>query len=131
MGPVHNEEAFRYLLTVERKRASRWRRSFLLLLVNLKKQPGVTSQIPPAVATKIFSGLWRCVREVDFIGWFREERVAGAVLMQGARSPEPEVSRLVGQRITETLCLCVPTDIAGRLRVRVVRVRPPHNDSAM
>jgi len=130
VGQAHNEEAFRYLLAVERKRASRWRRGFLLLLVSLKQQPGASSRISPAVAAKIFAGMWLGVREVDFIGWFRKERVAGAVLMQGARSPEAEVSSRVGQRITETLCRSVPKDIACRLRVRVVQVRPRKRDSA-
>jgi hypothetical protein len=64
---------------------------------------------------------------VDFIGWFREERVAGAILTQGAQAPDPEVSRQIGQRITETLCGRVPADIAGRLQVRVLQLRPPQN----
>jgi hypothetical protein len=126
-GKAHNEEAFRYLLAVERKRASRWRRSFLLLLIRLKKQPGDSGRIPPAVAARIFAGLWLGVRDVDFIGWFREERVIGAVLMQGARSPETEVASRVGQRITETLCRIVTKDIACRLHVRVLKVRPRHS----
>ena len=54
LGHAHNEEAFRYLLTVERKRASRARRSVLLLLVNLRKQPGGSARIPRDVAGSVF-----------------------------------------------------------------------------
>ena len=122
---AHNEEAFRYLLAVERKRASRGRRSLLLLLINLKKLPSASNHIPPAVADSIFSSLWLSVREVDFIGWFREARVAGAVLAQGGHSPEADVARRVGQRITETLRGCLPADIACRLHVRVLQFPSP------
>ena len=32
----------------------------------------------------MFSGLALSVREVDFIGWYRKERIAAAVLTQGS-----------------------------------------------
>ena len=124
MAQNYNEEAFRYFLALERKRSERSRRSFLLLLVNMKKQPGMSDRIPPAVAARIFSGLGLSVREVDFIGWFREERVAGAVLTQGAHAPEGEASAGIGQRVIETLSESVPSDVAGRLHVRVLQLRP-------
>ena len=130
MGQEYNEEVFRYFLTVERKRAARSRRSFLLLLVSVKNQPGVSGPIPPAVAASIFAGLWLGVREVDFIGWFREPCIAGAVLTQGDYPPAPDVSRRIGQRITETLCERVSSDVARRLHVRVLQMRPPQNSSA-
>ena len=128
-GQAYNEEAFRYFLAVERKRAGRSRRSFLLLLVSMKKRSGVSGPIRPAVATSIFSGLWLGVREVDFIGWFREGRVAGAVLTQGADPLAPDVSRRISQRLTETLRGRVPADVARRLHVRVLQLRPTRNSS--
>ena len=127
MGQAYNEEAFRHFLAVERSRAARSRRSFLLLLVSVKKKPGTSGHIPPLVAASIFAGLWPSVREVDFVGWFREARIAGAVLTQGANPPASEVSRQIGQRITETLCRRVPSDVACRLQVRVLQLRPPQN----
>jgi hypothetical protein len=130
IGRAYDEEVFRYFLTLERKRAARSRRSFLLLLVSVEQQPGVSGPIPPVVAASIFSALRLSVREVDFIGWFREDHVAGAVLTQGAHPPAPDVSRRIGQRITETLCRRVPSGVAGRLQVRVLQLRPPQNSSA-
>ena len=125
MSQTYNEEAFRYFLALERKRSEQSHRSFLLLLVNVKKQPGMSNRIPPAIAASLFSGLGLSVREVDFIGWFREERVAGAVLTQGAHSPENDASAGIGQRIIETLSESVPPEIARRLHVRVLQLRPP------
>jgi hypothetical protein len=128
-GQAYNEEAFRYFLAVERKRSERSRRSFLLLLVSIKKRSGVSGPIRPAVGTSIFSGLWLGVREVDFIGWFREGRVAGAVLTQGADPIAPDVSRRISQRLTETLRGRVPANVARRLHVRVLQLRPTRNSS--
>ena len=129
MGQAYNEEAFRYFLAVERKRAASSRRSFLLLLISIKKRSGVSGPIRPVVATSIFSGLWLGVREVDFIGWFREGRIAGAVLTQGADPLAPEVSRRISQRLTETLRGRVPADVARRVQVRVLQLRSTHNSS--
>ena len=131
MGQAYNEEAFRYFLSVERKRAARSRRSLLLLLVSMKKRSGGRGPIRPMVAASIFSGLWLGVREVDFIGWFREGRVAGAVLTQGADPLAPEVSRRISQRLTETLRGRVPADVARRVQVRVLQLRPTHNSSTI
>ncbi|MCA1563317.1 MAG: hypothetical protein LC804_24715 [Acidobacteria bacterium] len=96
----------------------------------MKKQPDEGGLIPPVVAAGIFSGLSLGVREVDFIGWFREERVVGAILTQGAHPLAPDIWRRIGQRITETLRGCVPSDVAGRLQVRVLQLRPPQSSSA-
>ena len=122
---AHNEEAFRYFLAVERARASRARRCLVLVLIAFRKQPLVSSGMSPAIAESIFSSLWASVRDVDFIGWFREELVAGAVLAQGAHPPDPEVARRIGRRLVETLRRCLPPDAAGRLHVRVVQLPRP------
>jgi hypothetical protein len=124
LGHAYNEEAFRHFLAVERKRGDRSRRSVLLLLINMKKQPGMSGRIPPVVAARIFSGLWHGVREVDFVGWFREDRVTGAVLTQGAVPLAPDVPRRIAHRITEILSERVPASVARRLHVRVLQLRP-------
>src|SRR5207249_10194531 len=71
LGEAYNEEAFRYFLAIERKRSERSGRPFLLLLVDLKEQSGVTVRIDPMVAPKLFSALWLCLRETDCVGWYR------------------------------------------------------------
>src|SRR4029077_9558004 len=86
LGQAYNEEAFRYFLEIERKRAARARRPVLLLLLDLKEQPA--AHMDPILAGKLFSGLWICLRETDVIGWYREDRVAGAVLTQLEEGPQ-------------------------------------------
>jgi hypothetical protein len=124
LGHAYNEEAFRYLLGVQQKRSQRSDRSFLLLLVDLKDQPGLGGRIDPATARKLFSGLWRALREVDVIGWYREERIAGAVLTEFGNGAVADVSRLIVQRVTDTLAEAVSPSIARRLQVRVCQIQP-------
>ncbi len=121
-GQAYNEEAFRHFLAIERKRSERSKRSVLLLLANLSQQPGASGIITPMIAAKLFSGLWRCVRETDFMGWYRDGRVVGAVLTQLTDATGTDVSRLVGQRVREGLCRSLPSSIASRLRVRVYQL---------
>jgi len=124
IGHTYPEEVFRYFLQIERNRGARARRSVLLLLVRLKRQPGVKAAIPRDIGEEIFSGLWLAVREVDFVGWFRHGRVAAAVLTQGDALPAREECRRIVDRITRALHERVPSGIAGRLDVRVRHLRP-------
>ncbi len=76
---AYNEEAFRYFLEIERKRSESSTRPLLLLLVDVR---GADDVIDQATATQLFAGLAGCLRETDFVGWYRENLVIGAVLTQ-------------------------------------------------
>src|SRR5712692_5093224 len=102
-GGAYAEEAFQHFLAAERKRAERSGCLLLLLLVDLEGPPGVSAHIDRVIAAKLFSDLGRCLRETDFIGWYREERVAGAVLTELRDGPATEVARRVGQRVRGAL----------------------------
>jgi len=132
LGQAYNEEAFRYFLANERKRSERSGRPFVLLLVNLKQEPGRKERIDPTVARELFSGLWASLRETDFIGWYREDRVAGALLVEFQDGPRREVSRMIHQRVSAGIRERLSTNFAGRLQVRAREERfgPPRNDVA-
>jgi hypothetical protein len=130
MGQTYTEEVFRYFLRVERTREARARRSVLLLLVTLQERNGAKRAIPRAVADEIFSGVWLTVREVDFVGWFRQDRVAAAVLTQGNTLPAAEDCGRIAQRITRALHQRVAADIAVRLDVQIRQLRPRQSGPA-
>jgi hypothetical protein len=119
LGEPYDEEAFGCFLSIERKRCERSDRTFFLILVELTEEPGVSTRIDPRVASKLFLGLHSCLRETDFIGWYREGRIAGAVLTESPNRPRTDVSLGVGQRVSEALAACLPSHLARRLRVRV------------
>lgn len=123
-GTVYTEQAFRHFLDVERLRSSRSGRTFLLLLVRLHRPPVRNARFEAGVAASLLEGLGACVREVDFTGWYREGRIAGAVLAQGEDEPNHEASHRIIERVTRVLSARMPKSAADRLRVRVVRFNP-------
>ena len=121
-GDVYTEQAFRHFLNVERVRAVRSGRTFFLLLVSLRRCPERGIRFGSGAAASLLQGLGLCVREIDFVGWYRDGRVAGAVLAQGFEEPGPDASHDIVGRVTRVLSDRVPASVAGRLRVRVVRL---------
>jgi hypothetical protein len=120
-GNAYDEQAFRHFLVLERERASVAGRKCLLLLVSLRRhREKDTSEMSRGVAAAVLSGLEECVREVDFIGWYRERQVAGAVLAQGVDVPADQVREVIADRVKRALGRRLPGDIASRLRVRVL-----------
>jgi hypothetical protein len=129
-GEVYNEEAFRYFLEIERKRSERSRGPFLLLLVDLKRQSMATPEIDRPTARKLFSALLVCVRETDFIGWYRARSVVGAVLTQHADTSAAELQEAVGRRVTKVLREGLPPELASLVQVRVYQLPPAVQDAS-
>ena len=120
IGQAYNEAAFRYFLAVDRRRARRSQRPLLLVLASLRERPGTNAQLTPQQTAAFFAALAACVREVDFIGWFREGRVPAAVLAQGAGAAcDPAV---ITRRILSTLRTSLPKHRSGDVHVRVIRI---------
>jgi hypothetical protein len=118
-GHAYNEEAFQYLLALERKRAERSGRPFLLLLADLDPRPAPGARLDRVVVRRLFSALWRCLRETDVVGWYREPRVAGILLTDLGDGDTADVGRLMSGRISGVLGEVLPSEIARRLQVRV------------
>ena len=124
-GQAYNEEAFRYFLDIERKRSEVSRRPFLLLLVDLKKVRGSSSRFSDRSSDRLFSQLALSLRETDFVGWYRDGRVAGAVLTQRPDMPdmqEARVSRNVARRVKDALRAQLDRETSDRLQVRVYQI---------
>ncbi len=118
---AYNEEAFRYFLEIERKRSELSQHPFLLLLIDLKKDGGHGDHID-GVAGKLFAALALCVRDTDFIGWYRNGRVAGAVLTQHGDAGTHDIPEVVGQRVSASLRKALAAPVADRVQVRVYQL---------
>ena len=119
-GRAFNEAAFRYFLNVDRQRAARSMRSLVLVLVTVRQFPGQHTRLNDDAAAALFAGLGACVRDVDFVGWYREGYVAGAVMPQPGNAPGDVLNR-VRERVTDALRLQFPA-APEALRVRVIRL---------
>lgn len=116
-GQAHNETAFHYILNIERRRAERAEQSVSLVLVR-RVNPGRSVKIDAAAAAGIFSALGESVREADLIGWYRQDIVAGAVLIQPPGPPH-DIRHLLTSRVTDALREKMPK---GRTGFRVLAV---------
>jgi hypothetical protein len=119
---AYNEEAFRYFLEIERRRAEASSRPLLLLLIDLKKQSEPESFIRGPIADRLFSSLSLCLRDTDFFGWYRDGLVAGAVLTQHAEASDTSVADVVAQRVSAGLQNALPAEVSIRVQVRVYHV---------
>jgi hypothetical protein len=120
-GRTYDEETFRYFLSVEEERSHRSSRPLLLLLVDLKKEdPGMPgTRFEHGIAGQLFTALWACLRETDFVGWYLDGQVAGAVLTHIGDTAQADVSALISQRVGNALRGSLPPRVASRLRVLV------------
>jgi hypothetical protein len=112
---VHNEAAFRHFLAIERRRAEHAGRSVLLVLVSLCDTPGRSQRLTPRAATAIFSALGSSVRDVDFVGWFRDGHVAAAAVIQRGRPQPDAIAARIGATLRRDL-----RETGAKLRLRAV-----------
>jgi hypothetical protein len=123
-GAEYDEETFLYLLSVERARAQRSNQKLWLLLATLEPIDGKPVPIPRASASRLFDGLRQSLRDTDIMGWYRQDRVAGAVLTARPDASEQETSGLIEQRVGDGLRKRLRSSVARNLRVRVTQHGP-------
>jgi hypothetical protein len=121
---AYSEEAFQYFLEIERKRSERSNRPFLLMLIDFQRNRGSAPPLDAVTESSLFSGLSLCLRETDFMGWYREGRLAGAVLTQHSQPDGNDLSEVVRQRIGDELEKHFAFDLARSLQVRVYQLSP-------
>jgi hypothetical protein len=117
---VYPEDVFRHLVAVERTRSERSGRPFALLLVDLRPEArGSSALLHPLVARRIFAGLEHCLRETDYMGWYRAEAVVGAVLTELPDGPDVVAPNNVAARANRVLSQSLPSRVANRIRLRL------------
>ena len=114
---AYNEAAFRYFLSLERKRAAPAVRQLLLMLVKLSHPTDTVGD--PHTFARIFSVLNASVREIDLVGWYREGVVAAALFAANAPTIGT-VRENVSARVLDGFRDTLPEKVAAQLRTRIV-----------
>ena len=96
------------------------------MLIDVKTAEGTHAQID-AAADRLFSVLPLCLRETDFVGWYLDGRVAGAVLTQHERPIAADLCDVTRRRICGELDKHFLSDLAQSLQVRVYGLPPNVN----
>jgi hypothetical protein len=127
---AYNQEAFHYFLALERHRAERSNRPLTLVLASVTPRLAVHRINDWASAQKLLTGLWLCTRDADFIGWYREGRVAAAVLTQRSPTAPSNMTRHIRTRVTESVRAQLPKSLRQTLRVHVFQLMPKAGGAA-
>jgi lipopolysaccharide/colanic/teichoic acid biosynthesis glycosyltransferase len=74
---VFNEDVFKRMIAIERKRTERSKEPFLLMLL----EPGNSQHAGKAETTLegVMSAMRSCTRETDVLGWYKTRAVAGVI----------------------------------------------------
>jgi len=121
-GLVCDEQAFHYLLEIERRRSDSAQRPFLLMLIDCADATdGVIPASVPGIE-RLFPIVCQSVRETDFVGWYRQGAVIGATLTQDGRRGTRRTSGIVRERVVKALHLDLPSQLASQPRLRIYEV---------
>jgi hypothetical protein len=115
---------FRYLLASEGMRSERSGRAFQLFLVSLSTSGGLPVPMDGLVASNLFEALRRCLRVTDYIGWYQDRFILGAVLTALGGNELGEVSRQIEKRFIEVSWERLSVDDFNKLQLRTC----PHHE---
>jgi exopolysaccharide biosynthesis polyprenyl glycosylphosphotransferase len=98
---VLNGESFQRMLALERKRSERSRKPFLLMLVDLGDcLPSVSNG---KAADKVVAALSASTREIDMIGWYKDDTVIGILFTEIVLEDRSSIMGTMMTRISNML----------------------------
>jgi lipopolysaccharide/colanic/teichoic acid biosynthesis glycosyltransferase len=108
-------EVFQSVLILERRRAERSRRPFVLMLVHSKSQThpdGSTLQ-------RALSVLVSSTRESDLVGWYRESVTLGIIFTEMNKGEKATIARQLMQKVESALLEALGSDRVSKLAISV------------
>lgn len=116
---LHGESPFRFLLANEVKRSERSGHSFYVLLTYFAEADGRPAQIDGQEMNPLVPILSSMLRDTDYLGWYRENRVLGGVLTALREKGDEKVAARIEQRIWWKIGKEFQVQDFARLRVRL------------
>jgi hypothetical protein len=77
------------------------------------------SRIDPMIAETLLESLRSSLRQTDIVGWYRQDRVAGALLAESRSGSGVDVSKAVPQRVIDGLEARLPPELVRQFRLRI------------
>jgi lipopolysaccharide/colanic/teichoic acid biosynthesis glycosyltransferase len=98
---ILNADAFRRMITLERKRSERSRKPFMLLLLDMGDR--LPSEKNGKTLSKILAALSGSTRDTDVTGWYANHCVVGVMFTEIATGDSSSVPTTIIARVTEML----------------------------
>ena len=103
-GKLYHETAFRHLLNNEASRSQRSGLAYHVLLFSRDTADGKRMPLDAKVAVSVTKVLKKCLRDTDYIGWYRDGRVMGGVLTAMGKEFGADHIEDLTSRIVDMLC---------------------------
>jgi lipopolysaccharide/colanic/teichoic acid biosynthesis glycosyltransferase len=98
---IPDEEVFRRMIALERKRSERSKKPFLLMLLDMGEH--LPTEKNGKTLGKILSALAGATRETDVTGWYRNRLVVGVMFTEIASEERDSIVGTMIARVSETL----------------------------
>jgi len=110
-----NEDAFVSMLYLERRRAERTQKRFVLVLMDVSRILGDGQKI--RTIQKIAAGLSGATRETDIIGWYVENNLIGIIGTEVGEAPQTVIQERFIHKLREICEVAVGKEKAGMVSV--------------
>jgi lipopolysaccharide/colanic/teichoic acid biosynthesis glycosyltransferase len=111
---VLNPEAFRRMITLERKRSERSRKPFVLLLLDLGDRPsGKNGKILGTISSVLSAS----TRDTDVTGWYEDNCVIGVMFTEIVAEDSTSIPGTIMTRVTDTLRSNLTLEQFNRVRI--------------
>jgi len=95
------EDAFHRMISIERRRTERSRKSFLLMLLDAVDHS--TSKNNRLILDRVLRSLSQMLRETDVTGWYKEDSVVGVMFTEITLDEEKSIPATMMARVTQNL----------------------------
>jgi hypothetical protein len=112
---VLNEDAFVSMLYLERRRAERAQKCFVLMLVDLKNTVAESQKTP--TVTKVTGALLSVTRETDIVGWYLEDHLIGVICTEVGKAEPRTVRDRMLEKVKKAFVEALPPEKVSKMTV--------------
>ena len=110
---MYGEKTFHRMLYLERKRAERSKRQFVLMLIEARSLRFADDQI----AIQVISALSHATRETDINGWYANRRTIGVIFTEIGEADGKVVADAIHGRVTDALGSCLSNEEIKEIQI--------------
>ena len=111
------EETFHNMLTLERRRAERSRKPFVLMV--LKPGESVVVEEGDRFMSQVKSVLLKSMRETDLVGWYKEGIILGVIFTEISLESTTPITEILRSKVVSALHNELSSKVASKLAVTV------------
>jgi lipopolysaccharide/colanic/teichoic acid biosynthesis glycosyltransferase len=112
---VLHEDAFVSMLYLERRRAERAQKRFVLMLVDLKS--AISDGQKNRTLAKITGALLNVTRETDIVGWYLEDQLVGVICTEVGNAKSKTVQGRMLEKVKRALVEGLPAEKVSKITV--------------